>query len=246
MSQKTYKIQDSIAGEKKSKMQRYMELVLGKTGMFDLIKYELIMIFVSRIPGALGLFLRGKLYPLILGSVGKGTVFGANIVLRHPHKIFIGDGVIIDDNVLIDAKGVGNEGITLGNEVFVGRNSILSCKDGNIILKDRANIGFNCEVFSSNNVVVGEDNLIAAYTYIVGGGNYNMDRTDIPINKQYDFEGKGGVELASDVWIGAHCMILDGVKIGQGSVIAAGAVVTKSIDSMKIATGIPAKEVKNR
>ena len=45
------------------------------------------------------------LYPLLLGACGRNVVFGQNVVLRHPHKIRIGDNVVIDDNCLIDAKG---------------------------------------------------------------------------------------------------------------------------------------------
>jgi acetyltransferase-like isoleucine patch superfamily enzyme len=246
MSNKDFKIQDSISGQKKSKIQRYMDLVIGSNKFSDLIKYELIVLFFSRIPGALGVFLRGKFYPMLLGKVGRGAVFGSNIVLRHPKKIILGDNVIIDDNVLMDAKGSENSGITLEDEVFIGRNSILSCKGGEIILKERANIGFNCEIFSSNKVVIGKDNLVAAYSYIVGGGNYKLDRTDIPINQQPDFEGKGGVTTEEDVWIAAHVVLLDGSKVGKGSVIAAGAVVSGEIPEYTIAGGVPAKILKER
>ena len=202
--------------------------------------------FCAWIPGALGIFLRSKLYPLILGKCGRGVIFGSNMVLRHPKKISIGDNAIIDDNVMIDAKGLDNAGIILENEVFVGRNSILSCKGGNIILRERVNIGFNCEVYSSSKVEIGADTLLAAYTYIVGGGSYNLDRKDIPISKQPDFEGKGGIFIEQGTWIGAHCVILDGVRVGTGSVIAAGAVVNKEIPPMSIAAGIPAKVIKER
>ena len=80
-------------------------------------------------------FLRGKLYPLILGRVGRNVVFGANVTLRHPHKIAIGDNVVIDDQCCLDAKGTDNRGIVIGNGVFVGRNTILSCKNGDIVLE---------------------------------------------------------------------------------------------------------------
>ncbi len=72
----------------------------------------------------------------LLGSCGRNVVFGQNVVLRHPHKIHIGDNVVIDDNCLLDAKGEGNDGIRIGSGVFIGRNTILSCKDGDIDLED--------------------------------------------------------------------------------------------------------------
>lgn len=246
MSKKDFKIQESITGVRKSKLKRYQELVIGTDKISDLIKYELAMLFLSRLPGAIGIFLRGKFYPKLFSKTGRGVVFGNNMVIRHPKKIILGDNVIIDDNVLLDAKGSENSGITLKDDVFIGRNSILSCKGGEIILEERANVGFNCEIFSSNKVVIGKDNLIAAYTYVVGGGNYKLERTDIPINQQPDFEGKGGVITEEDVWLAAHVVLLDGTQIGKGSVIAAGAVVSGEIPPYSIAGGVPAKVIKSR
>ena len=120
-------------------------------------------------PGALGLALRKTLYPSLLGACGRNVVFGQNVVLRHPHKIRIGDNVVIDDNCLLDAKGDTNRGITIGSGVFIGRNTILSCKNGDIDVDDGANIGFNCELFSASRVRVGRDTLLAAYCYVIGG-----------------------------------------------------------------------------
>jgi acetyltransferase-like isoleucine patch superfamily enzyme len=246
MNKKDFKIQDSITGIRKSKLRRYQELIIGTDKISDLIIYELIVFFFSRLPGALGVLLRGKFYPMLFSKIGKGVVFGNNIVIRHPKKIVIGSNVIIDDNVLLDAKGSESSGITLKDDVFIGRNSILSCKGGEIILEDRANVGFNCEIFSSNKVIIGKDNLIAAYTYIVGGGNYKLERTDIPINQQPDFDGKGGVITEEDVWLAAHVVLLDGTKVGKGSVIAAGAIVSGEIPPYSIAGGVPAKVIRNR
>ena len=153
MGKKGYKIQESISGEKKSKLQRYQDLIIGSRKISDLLKFEIITLISSWIPGALGIFLRGKLYPLLLDKTGNGIIFGNNIVLRHPKKISLGNNVIIDDNVLLDAKGFENKGIDIKEEVFIGRNSILSCKGGDIELENRVNIGFNCDIFSSNNVI---------------------------------------------------------------------------------------------
>jgi len=246
MAQKELKIQESISGKKESKLKRYQQLVIGSEKLAYLILYELVTTFFSWIPGALGLFLRSKLYPLLLAEVGSGTVFGTNVVLRHPKKIRIGKNVVIDDNVMLDAKGHGNRGITIEDEVFIGRNTILSCKGGDILLEERANFGFNCYVFSSNRVVVGRDTLVAAYCYIVGGGSYHLANKDIPINQQVDFEGKGGITINPNIWLGSHSVILDGVTIGQGSVVAAGALVNKNVEEMVIVAGTPARVLKKR
>ena len=100
-----------------SKLGKYQELVLGEKGLFQLIKYELIVLLTSWMPGAFGLLLRSKLYPLLLGRVGRNVTFGTGVVLRHPKKIYIGDNVVIDDQCVLDAKGSDNRGIFIGNGI---------------------------------------------------------------------------------------------------------------------------------
>lgn len=71
MAQKDLKIQESISGGKQSKLKRYQQLVIGSDRFSDLILYELVTTLFSWVPGALGLFLRSKLYPLLLGKTGQ-------------------------------------------------------------------------------------------------------------------------------------------------------------------------------
>lgn len=246
MTEAAFKVQDTISGRRESRVRKYQHLVVGSERWWDLVKYELIVLLISRLPGALGLFLRGRLYPSILGAVGQGVVFGSNVTLRHPHKIRIGDGVIIDDNVLLDAKGGDNRGITIGRDSFIGRNSILHCKDGDIELGERADIGANSQIFSGSRVVIGRDVLIGAYAYLVGGGNYDIGRTDVPINRSLPEGSARGIRVGDDVWIGTHAVILDGVSLGGGSVVGAGAVVTKDVPGWSVAAGVPARVVKQR
>jgi acetyltransferase-like isoleucine patch superfamily enzyme len=236
-------IQKELFDAKKSKLQKYQELILGESGFWFLVKYELITLFISWLPGALGLVLRSKLYPLILGSVGRNVTFGANVVLRHPKKIHLGDDVVIDDNVVLDAKGHGNQGLFIGKGVFVGRNTILSCKNGDIHVDDHANLGFNCEIFSASRVRVGKSTLMAAYVYLVGG-THSFERTDIPILHQG--RESQGIEVGDNCWLGAHAVVFDGVKIGRECVIGAGAIVNLDVPDWHIAAGVPAKVLKDR
>jgi len=239
----TIAIQKELFEEKKSKVAKYQDLIIGRRGLWNLIKYELITLFSSWVPGALGLFLRSKLYPLLLGRVGKNVSFGTNVVLRHPHKIFIGDNVVVDDNCLLDAKGTDNRGIIIGDGVFIGRNTILSCKNGDIFLNNNVNIGFNCEIVSANKVKVGENVLIAAYTYLICG-DHDFDRIDIPISEQG--RSARGIYVEDNVWLGAGVKILDGVTIKRDSIIGTGSVVTTDVPEFSIAVGIPAKVIKKR
>src|SRR5688500_13199748 len=161
--------QDQLFDRRQSARAKYAALVVGRSGLGALVKHEAIILIAQWVPGALGFALRKALYPSLLGSCGRNVIFGQNVVLRHPNKIRIGDNVVVDDHCLLDAKGDSNRGITIGNGVFIGRNTILSCKNGDIVLDDGVNIGFNCEVFSASLVRVGRDALLAAYCYLIGG-----------------------------------------------------------------------------
>jgi acetyltransferase-like isoleucine patch superfamily enzyme len=211
------KVQQTLGDRSKSRLSKYRELVVGAPGWWALLRYELICGIAGGMPGALGLWLRGKLYRHILGSVGRNVVFGRNLTLRHPHKICIGDDVVLDDNCMLDAKGHGNRGIVLGDGVFVGRNSILVCKDGDIHVGRRVNISYFCEIFSSNRVTVGENTLVAAYCYLMSGGSYDFE-SPIPMADQELFESAGPLEIGPDCWLGAKTVVLDGASIGAGNV----------------------------
>lgn len=236
-------IQREMAAESKSRLARYSDLIVGRRGFWPLLKYELIILLCSRVPGLLGLWLRAKLYPGLLGRCGRNVVFGVNVVLRHPHKIELGDGVIIDDNCLLDAKGRDNAGIRIGPGVYLGRNSILSCKNGDIDLGARVNIGFNCEVFSGSRVTLGADTLVAAYCYFIGG-DHNPQDIDASVTQQGS--RSQGITIGEKCWFGAGVKVLDGLTVGNNSIVGAGAVVTRDVPAYAVAIGIPARVVRDR
>lgn len=237
------KAQEQLFAPGKSSRVKYAELVVGRSGFGALLKYELIVTFSQSWPGALGLAIRKALYPMLLGSCGRNVIFGQHVVLRHPHKIHIGSNVVIDDNCLVDAKGESNRGIRIGDGVFVGRNTILSCKNGDIELADAANLGFNCEVFSASRVTIGKGVLMAAYSYVIGG-DHDFSDPSKPVLEQG--RTSSGVAIGDGVWIGAGAKILDGLSVGDGAVIGAGAVVRENVPASAIAVGIPARVVGSR
>jgi acetyltransferase-like isoleucine patch superfamily enzyme len=230
--------QDQLFDAGRTAREKYVSLVVGRPGWSALILHEGVTLASQHVPGALGLVLRKTLYPLLLGACGRNVVFGQNVVLRHPHKIRIGDDVVIDDNCLLDAKGDTNRGITIGSGVFVGRNTILSCKNGDIELADRANVGFNCEIFSASSVTVGRDALIAAYCYLIGG-DHDFSDPSLPIVAQA--RRSTGIAVGAGAWLGAGAKILDGVSVGDHAVVGAAAVVREAVPCGAIAAGIPAR-----
>ena len=235
-------IQEAM-GRGASPLRKYQDLVIGRRGLGRLVLYEAVMLASSWVPGALGLVLRKLLYPLLLGSVGKGVVFGQGVVLRHPHKVRLGDGVTVDDLVVLDAKGTSNRGIDVGRGVFLGRGTILSCKDGDIAIGDHGNFGFHCEVFSGSSVTVGKHGLFAAQSYLVGGG-HEFERPELAVIDQP--RSSRGIVLGDNVWLGTGAKVLDGVRIGRDVVVGANAVVNADLPDGAIAAGVPARVLRHR
>jgi acetyltransferase-like isoleucine patch superfamily enzyme len=236
-------IQSAVRDRRRSPLAKYQELVVGSRSLARLLLHDAVVTLTSWVPGALGLVLRKLAYPLVLGSCGRNVTFGQGVVLRHPAKIHVGDDVVVDDLVLLDAKGTTNHGIRLGNGVFLGRGTILSCKDGDIDLGDHVNIGFHSEIFSGSTVTVGKYGLFAAYTYLVGGG-HEFDRPDVPVIEQA--RSSRGITLGENVWLGTGAKVLDGVRVGRDVVVGAGAVVTEDLPDGVVAVGVPARAVRRR
>jgi acetyltransferase-like isoleucine patch superfamily enzyme len=236
-------IQDAMRGQGTSALRKYQDLVVGSRSVYRLILHELIVTGTSWVPGALGLLLRKALYPFLLGAVGRGVVFGQGVVLRHPAKIRIGNGATIDDLVVLDAKGTGNRGIEIGDDVFLGRGSVLSCKDGDIRLGDHTNLGFFCEVFSGSSVTVGHHGLFAAQAYLVGGGHEFELEARAVIDQP---RTSRGITLGDNVWLGTGAKVLDGVRVGSDVVVGANAVVNTDLPDGAIAAGVPARVLRLR
>lgn len=232
--------QFKVKSQKSGGIQAYRRLVYGDQSLGKLILGEVLILLIGGIPGALGIALRSKLYPFLFPHIGKGVIFGRGLTLRHTHKIRLGDKVILDDFAVIDAKGLANRGIEFGNGVYIGRNSIVYCKGGDIVLEDRVNLSANCTLFSSNDLRIGDGTMIGAYTYVLSGGEYDH-HADTPFADQDGMETKGPCRIGKNCWLGARVTVLDGVEVGDHSVMAAGAVVTRSFPEKSLVGGVPAK-----
>ncbi len=115
----------------------------------------------------------------------------------------------------------------------------------NIYLGENAHINQFCCVWASENsrILLG-DNLLMGPGVKIFSSNHTTARRDIPMNVQPFVEKD--IVIGNDVWLGANCVVVAGVTIGDGSVIAAGSVVTKDIPAGTIAAGIPAKPIRSR
>ncbi len=243
MSRKLDNVPREIFEPGPSKRLKYQNLFVGQTGWWPLVRYEVIVALAARRTGAFGLFLRSKLYPRLLGACGRNVFFGADVTLRHPHKIRIGQDVVIDDGAVVDAKGTSNRGITIGNGVFVGRHTSLHTKDGELVVEDGANISSFCTIFSASSVRIGRNTLIAGYCYVIGGG-HDINRTDLAVVEQT--RPSHGISIGPNGWIGAGVSVLDGVTIGRDVVVGANSVVTHDLPDFAIAAGTPARVIRDR
>lgn len=109
-------------------------------------------------------------------------------------------------------------------------------------LGDNSGIGINCIV--DNKTSIGR-NVMMARDCIINPDNHAYERLDIPMNQQ-GYQPHKEVIIEDDVWIGARVIIMQGVHIGKGSVIAAGAVITKDVLPYSVVGGVPAKLIKSR
>ena len=240
-SQTTF--QSKVTDKKKSPLQKYQDTVLGRPGIGYLLKFELIMLLCCWVPAALGFLLRKILYKSLFAEIGYGVVFGRNMVIRHPHKMKIGNNVVIDDNCVLDAKGCQGTDFVIGDNVILSRGCILSAKDGKLSIGDNTNFGANCLIYAVKELNIGSDTLFAAQCY-VGGSMYYFDRPDIPPIQQGSYAN--GVSIGDGCWLGAGVKVIDGVKVGDGVILGTGAVVNKDIEPFSVAVGVPAKVIKKR
>lgn len=239
------KVKAALSDTEKPGFRKYRELYYGKTSLWHVLKAELIIAMTGSMPGAGGLFLRSKLFPGLFGSAGRKIFIGRNVTFRHLKKIRLGNNVIIDDNCLIDAKGERNDGIIIDDNVYIGRNTIVYCKNGNIHLKRGVNISSNCTIFSSNSLTIEEDTLVGAYSYLLSGGEYDYTDRETKFADQNGMTSRSPLVIGKNCWLGARVTVLDGASVGEHCVIGAGAVVTKRVPRDSLALGVPATIAKS-
>ncbi|WP_290538041.1 acyltransferase [Alcanivorax sp.] len=112
--------------------------------------------------------------------------------------------------------------LSLGDDVDLARG-VLITTDGGVSIGDRTLIGYGTQILSSNHKIPPMPNKIFSSGH-----------------------EKKPVIIAEDVWVGANCIILPGVEIGRGSVVAAGSVVAKCVPPGVVVAGVPARIIKER
>lgn len=143
-------------------------------------------------------FFKSNFLKMLGSKIGRGITFYPGVKLSPGSKLKLGNDVDLAWGVLITTSG----GVEIG---------------------DRALIGYNTQIFSTNHAI-----------------------PKMPGRIFSSGHEKKKVVIENDVWIGAGCIILAGVTIKEGAVVAAGSVVTKDVDAYSIVGGVPAKRIKMR
>ena len=218
------------------------------------------------IPSSLGSRLRHKIYAKLFSQIGETSQIAKSVEFYRMQNIELGDNVLIspdcgifseDDGSKIILNGnvsllyavrincVGKQGeVLLHNRVTLDRGvNINSCENGQIEICRETLIGpYSC-IAGPGSVYIGEYCMISSHCGIYANQHIFSDRTR-PIALQG--VTTKGIVIENDCWLGTGVKVLDGVRIGRGSVIGAGAVVTKDIPPYSIAVGVPAKVIGTR
>jgi acetyltransferase-like isoleucine patch superfamily enzyme len=197
------------------------------------------------LPGIIGIGVRGLAYKLILHSKGM-PIIEHGVRLAQPANLHLGRGVYIDYGVYLHACPGG---IRIGDGSFIMHGSVLHVFNFRDLPHAGITIGRKCFIGELNvirgqgGVVLGDHVYTGSLVQILAV-NHVFDDPDVPIMEQGITAQ--GIVIEDDVWLASGVIVLDGVQIGRGSVVGAGAVVTEDLPPYSIAVGSPARVVRDR
>lgn len=184
---------------------------------------------------------------LLYGKNPKMALFERGVKLFNTPKISFGKYLKLGQFVTISA--LGQEGVVLGDNVGIGAFSqvvvatSLSNPGAYIKLGNHVGIGEFAYLGGGGGLEIGNDCIIGQY-FSCHPENHIATCLSLPIRQQG--VRRKGIKIGDNCWIGSKVTILDGVEIGAGCIIAAGAVVNKSFPEHSIIGGVPAKILKSR
>jgi len=136
------------------------------------------------------------------------------------------------------------KGINLGPDVVIKSGAHLCpCRpEARISVGARTTIGFHSFLYASQLIEIGDDCMIAPFVYIVDSdhGTSRENRMNLQAHRTKP------IKIGDDVWVGAHAVILAGTSIGNGAVVAAGAVVRGEVAPGSVVGGVPASFLRER
>lgn len=153
---------------------------------------------------------------------------------------------IIDKGCCIDSKSIIHSNVHLLENCTVNNSEVKSYTYiGRDCLVQNASIGKFCSIANEVLIGLGKHPLSHFSTSTLFYRTNNTLGIDL-VDHNLDFEEYAAIAIGNDVWIGARAIIMDGVSIGDGAIVAANSVVTKDVPQFAIVGGVPAKIIKYR
>ena len=209
----------------------------------NLAMYDIILLLYSKFFS----LLRGFILKITLKE-SKGLIFlGKRSKISFRNKISMGKTITIGDNVEIN--GLSKHGIKIGDNVSILKNTIIECTGvirhlgESLVIGNNVGIAQNCFIQVRGKVDIG-NNVIFGPNVSIFSENHIFKNPNLPVNAQG--ESRKGVKIGNGVWIGTRAVILDGVTVGENSIIAAGSIVNKDVMPYSIIGGVPARLIKMR
>jgi len=177
----------------------------------------------------------------LFASHGSGVTISRSAYIPYPKTINVGSFVHLADYCALISRTAK---IIIGDRTTVNTYARVQATDGDIKFGQDCTLNyFSMVVSGPGGVKIGNGVRIGPQTLLLGA-NHIFEAGDIPIWEQ-GMSSKG-IVIEDDVWIGGNVTVLDGVDIGKGSVVGAGAVVTESVPPYVVAVGVPAKVIRER
>lgn len=181
------------------------------------------------------------------GRASRGAMLGRGVRFQYLSLIRFGRWLKVGDQVRF--SGLGSEGLTLGDRVSIGAFSQLIVstslsEPGRFIrLGSRVGIGEFAYLGGGGGLSIGDDCIVGQY-FSCHPENHRHADPDRLIRQQGVV--RRGISIGANCWIGSKVTVLDGVRIGAGCVVAAGAVVTRSVPAGCVVAGVPARVIAYR
>ena len=193
-------------------------------------------------------FIRGLFVRLRIKSAKGLLLVGKKVRIFYPNNLQVGYNTIIEDGAEINCLSL--QGIKLGNRVTIGKYAIIRPSNiyggpigEGLTMGENSNIGPYNYIGCSGKITIG-NNVMLAPRVSIYAENHVFDHPEILIRDQG--VEKKEVIIEDDCWIAANSILLAGVTIGKGSVVAAGSVVTENVPPYSVVAGVPAKWIKSR
>lgn len=195
-----------------------------------------------------GMVIRGFWWRLWFRAAKGKILIGKQVTIRNPQYISIGGDFIAED--YCEIQGLSTQGISFGNHVTIGRFAMIrpsgyyrSDIGAGLKIGSYSNIGAYCYLGCSGWIEIG-DHVLMGPRVSMSAENHIFDDPNLPIRSQG--VKREAIVIEDNCWLGSNCVITAGVRIGQGSIVAAGAVVTKDVAPYTVVGGVPARELMKR